>query len=47
MVLEVVAALKQDMNSAFTCLCVTVPVVVHRASTEMCANVQFVPLYFP
>lgn len=47
MVLEVVAALKQDVNSALSCLCVTVSLVVHRASKEMCANVPFVPLYFP
>lgn len=43
MVLEVVAALKQDVNSALTCLSVTVPLVVHANSKEMCANVHFVP----
>lgn len=47
MVLEVLVALKQDVNSALTCLYVTVPLVVHGDSKEMCANVHFVPLYFP
>lgn len=47
MVLEVVAALEQSVNSALICLCVTVPLVVHRDSKEMCANVHFVPLYLP
>lgn len=42
-----VGALKQDVNSALTCLCVTVPLVVHGDSKEMCADVHFVPLYFP
>lgn len=47
MVLEVLVAVKQDVNSAVTCLYVTVPLVVHGGSKEMYANVHFVPLYFP
>lgn len=47
MVLKVVAALKQGVNSALTCHCVTVPLVAHGDSKEMCANVCFIPLYFP
>lgn len=47
MVLEVLVALKQDVNSALTCLCGTAPLVVHGDSKEMRANVHFCSLVLP